>query len=185
MRTHFVSESSCRSVFLLLGLFAAMYPGPVFGQTATNPSPWLAWQFLLGEWSGEGGGQPGQGVGTFAFRTDLQGAVLVRSNHSDFPASEGRPAYSHDDLTVIYPEPGKPTKAVYFDNEGHVIHYTTEFSPDSNAVVFLSEPTPGAPRFRLTYEKKKEGLVEIRFDIAPPGKPESFTQYIKADAHRK
>jgi len=26
-----------------------------------SANPWEGWQFLTGEWSGEGGGEPGQG----------------------------------------------------------------------------------------------------------------------------
>ena len=36
-----------------------------------TPPNWDAWQFLLGEWVGEGGGAPGQGGGGMTFHFDL------------------------------------------------------------------------------------------------------------------
>ena len=45
--------------------------------------------------------------------------------------------------------------------------------------VFTSEPGPG-PRFRLTYLRKSEALVTIRFEIAPTGIPEAFSTYMEA-----
>jgi hypothetical protein len=78
---------------------------------------WDAWQFLLGEWIGEGGGTPGQGEGIMAFRFELQKQVLLRTNHMDFPTTPERPTFAHDDLTVIYPNPDGNLRAIYFDNE--------------------------------------------------------------------
>ncbi len=174
-----------RSLLLSLCILAAFAADRPPGQNLPQASTWHAWEFLLGEWVGEGGGSPGEGAGTFSFSTDLQGKVLVRRGHTDFPPTPNRPAFSHDDLIVLYQDEAKPARAMYFDNEGHVIRYATAFSKDSNSVVFLSDSIPGAPRFRLTYEKRGEGLVEVRFDIAPPGRPDAFLQYLKATARRK
>ena len=81
----------------------------------------------MGDWVGEGG-RPGQGTGRFSFRWDLQKHVLVRRGSAEFPAAQGRPVTVHEDLMVIYPAPGSSGfRAVYFDNEGHVINYTISF----------------------------------------------------------
>ena len=112
--------------------------------------------------------------------------MLVRRNRADYPAAAGRPAFSHDDLMIVYQEPeAKRTRAVYFDNEGHVIHYTAEFSSDQKTLTFLGDMSPGQPRFRLTYTKAGAGAVKIKFEIAPPGKPEAFAAYIEAAARKK
>jgi hypothetical protein len=156
--------------------------------TAQQPvknADWSPWQFLLGEWVGEGGGnQPGQGAGSCIFHLDLQNRVLMRKNHSEFPASKERPAFSHDDLMIIYQEAGQ-TKAVYFDNEGHVINYTAEFSSDQNTLTFVSDIQPTAPRFRLIYIKSPNDTLKLKFEIAPPGKPEAFSLYIESAMRRK
>ncbi len=46
-----------------------------------------------------------------------------------------------------------------FDNEGHVIRYTAEFSADQKTLVFLSDRLPSAPRYRLTYTKAKSDTL--------------------------
>lgn len=149
--------------------------------------------FLLGEWEGRGGGGPGQGSGWFSFIPDLQQKVMVRRNHSDYPAAEGRPAYSHDDLMVVYPQAaGRPPQAIYFDSEGHVIRYQVRLepaepagSPNRPAAVFLSDAAPPAPRFRLTYQVTGPDTLDLTFEIAPPDKPDAFARYITASARRR
>jgi hypothetical protein len=146
---------------------------------------WTSYQFLLGDWIGEGGGNPGQGSGTFSFYPDLQKKILVRKNHCDFPATKDKPAFSHDDLMIIYQEQGKPGRAIYFDNEGHIINYMVEFSKDQNTLTFLSDLIPSAPRFRLSYIKGDNDTVKIKFEIASPAKPDTFSVYLESVAHKK
>jgi len=148
------------------------------------PMNWNAFKFLIGEWVGEGTGAPGEGAGGFTFSYDLQNTVLVRKNYANYPATKDRPAFTHNDLMVVYQEMGK-TKAVYFDNEQHVINYSVTVSADSNSVVFVSDVIPSAPRFRLTNTKAGADKISITFEMAPPGKPESFARYIEATARRK
>lgn len=154
---------------------------------APTPAPAAGmegWRFLMGEWVGEGGGQPGQGSGWFSFMPDLQQKVLLRRNHSEFPAQGGRPAAVHDDLMVVWQEGTGAMKAIYFDNEGHVIHYNVELAADARSAVFVSEPGAG-PRFRLTYKETGPGQVSLKFEIAPPDKPDAFSTYIESAARRK
>jgi hypothetical protein len=148
----------------------------------TTPN-WDAWQYLLGEWDGEGGGAPGQGSGGMTFIFDLQGQVLLRKNHVDFLATPERPAFAHDDLTVIYPDPTGSMRAIYFDNEGHIIPY--EVSSGADAIILVSIPEPNSPRFRTTYLKGDNGTVITRFEIAPPGDPEAFAVYVEGTSKRK
>ncbi len=142
---------------------------------------WGPLSFLIGEWAGDGGGQPGKGAGEFSFREDLQGKVLVRRSFAEYPAAQGRPAYRHDDLMIVYREAGA-TRAVFFDNEGHVIHYAVTAAGDS--VQFLSEPAAAA-RFRFTYRKTGPAAVSMKFEIATPGKPDAFSIYLEATARRR
>jgi hypothetical protein len=145
---------------------------------------WEAWQFLLGEWVGEGTGEPGQGAGRFTFALDLQQTILVRRNHTDFPATTGPQPSAHDDLMVVYQQAGGPTRAIYFDNEGHVINYSVELSRGAGAVIFLSDPVPSAPRFRLSYAQEQGQALRITFEIAPPDRPQQFFAYLDGRAHR-
>ena len=171
--------------FLFLGIALLAMSTSCFSQGGQKASGWDAWEFLLGEWTGEGGGDPGQGTGWFTFSYDLQKTVLVRKNHVEYPATKDRPAFAHDDLTVVYREGGQQMRAIYFDNEGHVINYAVEFSKDSSSIIFTSDLNPSAPRFRLTYTKVANGTVGTVFEIAPPGKPEAFSLYVKGVARRK
>ncbi|HLX09943.1 MAG TPA: hypothetical protein VKY89_18950 [Thermoanaerobaculia bacterium] len=150
-----------------------------------------ALSFLVGEWEGVGGGGPGQGTGTFSFQRDLQQRVLVRHNHSEYPAAAGRPAAVHDDLMVVYSQGEPPSlRAIYFDSEGHVIQYAVQLAgsaapAETRSVTFTSDAAPTSPRYRLTYRMTGADTVEIRFEIAPPGKPDGFVPYIAAGARRK
>jgi hypothetical protein len=167
--------------FLFISTAAA---GSAWG--SADGDPWKPYEFLIGEWTGEGGGEPGKGSGEFSFAWDLQKRVLVRKNRADFPGAAGRPAVSHEDLMVIYRgDDGGPGKAIYFDSEGHVIHYAASVSDDKRTLTFSSEAAVAVPRFRLTYTKEKEDKLHIKFEIAPPGKPDDFKTYLEGSAHRK
>jgi len=143
---------------------------------------WAAWEPFLGTWQGTGSGQVGQGSGEFMLERELQGGVLVRHNFAEYPATKDKPPYRHDDLMVIYPD-GDKTRADYWDNEGHVIHYSAELSPDK--LVFTSDPAQPGPRFRLSYSKTSDDELKIVFEIAPPDNPGAFKTYIDASAKRK
>lgn len=143
--------------------------------------PYGAVRFLMGDWVADG--PAAAGSGHFELTRDLQGNVVVRRNHSEAPAASDRPVANHDDLMVIYRESGG-TRAIYFDNEGHVIRYTVEAGgPD--AVTFLSEAVAGAPRYRLSYKKLPDGRLSGKFEVAPPGKAEEFKTYLEWTAKRK
>jgi hypothetical protein len=141
---------------------------------------------LLGNWTGEGKGAPGQGKGRFSFNTDLQGKILVRKHRAEVAGAGGKPSLIHDDLMVIYPQGGRgPMHAIYFDSEGHVIDYSATFSQDKKTLTLVSAPRPGIPRFRLSYVKRDEGGLAIKFEIAPPGKPDAFKTYTEGSAVRE
>ncbi len=146
---------------------------------AAAPS-WSSLAPLFGEWAAEGMGQPGASAGTFSFVPDLDRAVVIRRARSEYPATKERPGFAHDDLMVIFAE-GGATKAIYFDNEGHLIRYSVEADP--SGAVFLSDPAPG-PRFRLRYDWATAGVLRITFEIAPPGGG-AFKTYVQGTAKRK
>ena len=164
-----------RTLFLILFLCAtaALAQGP-------GGDPFHPLRFLMGEWVADG--PDATASGHFELTADVQGKVLIRHNHADYPAAKNRPAVNHDDLMVIYPEGG--IKATYFDSEGHVIRYTMQPGAPGEAT-FVSEPVRGTPRFRLSYKKLPDGRLGGKFEIAPPGKPEDFKTYLEWTAKRK
>ncbi len=146
---------------------------------AEPPASLAAFRMLIGEWRALD--DPSGATGGFTFAFAVQDQVIVRTNHSDSPAANGKPASRHDDLMVMYVE-GGIVRADYFDNEGHVIRYVAEAR--SNEIVFLSEIKPAEPRYRLAYQRGSEGALNGRFDIAPPGKPDAFSPYLSWTARR-
>lgn len=160
-----------------VGLLLAVMGCALQAQTATTNNRWAPVSFLIGEWTGEGGGGPGQGSGGFSFLPDQGGTILVRKNRADYPASKDQPAFSHTDLMILYHE-GSKLEAIYFDVEDHVIHYSVEPASDGNSVRFLSE------QYRLTYTKTGTDSLAIKFEVPVPGKPGQFQTYINASAKR-
>ncbi len=178
---------SARAAALIAASLAVVLLSPfVRAQQAPAKASGPAWDrfaFVLGDWVGDEGGNPGQGTARFSFACDLERRILVRKNHNEFPATASRPAFVHDDLLIIYPE-GGAMRAVYFDNEDHVIHYTLEEPGDAKSFVLVSDKTPGAARFRLVYAAAAVDRITIRFEMAPPDKPDAFALYLQGTAHR-
>jgi hypothetical protein len=153
----------------------------LFGQQENNS--WDKWNHLIGEWVGEGGGQPGQSEGTFSFQTDLNGTILVRKNHTVFPATANSKAMVHDDLLIVYPGvSGTPQEAIYFDNEGNTIKYKVGFTEKS--VILTSDITANVPRFRLSYVTIDSKTVNITFEMASPQSPEEFRMYLSGKSFK-
>jgi hypothetical protein len=144
---------------------------------------WEKYRFLIGDWVGEGSGAPGEGSGYFSFAMELEKNILVRKNHSEYPAAQSRPATIHDDLLIVYRErPDSAEKAIYFDNEDHVIHYVVAH-PAAGEIVFTSERKEGMPFFRLTYSNLAEGYVNLLFEISQDGS--HYRKYLEGHARRK
>ncbi len=166
-----------RTKFFLLIAFSFL----ISTTFAQQNSPWKDWSWLLGEWAGDGGGQPGQGGGTFSFKTDLDGKILVRKAQTDFPARGNQPAFSHTDLMIVSLDySGNPTKAIYFDNEGHTINYTISYA--TNTIVLTSEKIPNVPIFRLTYSLLDNQMVNTKFEMSQDG--EKFMTYIEGKSKK-
>ncbi len=176
-----------RRLFLLV-LVLAMAPisPPVFAQPQKAEDPWARFQFLLGAWSGTGGGAPGEiSMGTTSFSFDLDKNVIIRKNRVEIAPKAGESKGSvHEDLMIIYRRQGEQTpRAIYFDNEGHVIEYVASFPEKEPSVVFESAGGAKMPGFRLVYEMTPADELSIDFLIAPPGG--EFKSYTKGTAARE
>ncbi|MCX6225392.1 MAG: hypothetical protein NTV01_11705 [Bacteroidia bacterium] len=170
-----------KKVKLALLLLLITVAQVVVSQTVPD---WSKFQHLVGHWVGEGNGQPGQGTGGFFFQTDLDGNILVRKCHTEFPSTTARPAFTHDDLMVIYPDyTGVPSKAIYWDNERHTIEYAVSFT--EKAVVFTSAASQQMPRFRLSYETIDASTVNVKFEMANPGSPDEFKMYLEGKSKKQ
>jgi hypothetical protein len=162
-------------IFLFISIFVV---SPVFGQ---QNQTWDNWNWLIGNWSGEGSGQPGQGGGTFSFIFSLDKNIVVRKSHSEYPAANNKPAIIHDDLMIVYPNSGgNSCKAIYFDNEGHKIDYQVTYA--DKQIVLTSEKNANMPVFRLTYTLLSDGMVDTKFEMSQDGK--TFMTYIEGKSKK-
>lgn len=139
--------------------------------SASTADPWQALSFLEGTWAGKTQGKDDVSIGSvYTFKRELKKHILSRHVVAEVAGCKGPTALDceHDDLLYVYEDaPGQPLKAIYFDNEGHVIHYDVS-TPDATTAVFLSEPSKPGPRYRLTYQLK-DTVMSGKFQIQPPG----------------
>jgi hypothetical protein len=173
-------------VFVLLGvvLFVAATARTVAAQPASPPPPdWKQWAPLIGEWEADTP-TTNAPTGSFVLAPELQGRVLVRRNHAEYPKTAERPASTHEDLMVVHRD-GDVTRAEYWDNEGHVIRYVATVDKAKASFTFASEANPNQPRFRLTYALTGPKSLSLRFEVAAPDAPDRFRPYIEATMHRK
>ena len=169
-------------------------PTPTEPAVPDTSDTWRGLRFLLGNWTGEGGevgaegGLTTIGSGWFSFALDLQDNIIVRKNHAHYPATSEKPAYDHEDLMIIYADriSGRH-RAIYFDNEGHVIEYAVETSETATSipvVEFTSPPSDLHPGFRLTYVGVDDSQLTFRFEFAAPGAGQPFSPYMEALCRR-
>ena len=161
--------------FVVIG--GAALPGLAAAGAPATPNLY----FLVGDWDGSGSGTPGQGMGTFSFKADLNDHILVRRAHSEYPATADHAAVVHDDLMVVYAD---QSKAIYFDNEGHVIHYDVQMDADTKGATFLSTDPMPLPLFRLTYRQRPGDELLVSFDIAQSHKVQDLKPYVSGTATR-
>jgi hypothetical protein len=154
-------------------------------QQSRPANDWKDFDFLLGEWTWSGGGQPGQTKGTSSVRAELNGTVLVRRTHLDYPATKERAAFAHDDLLYFYHDPADGgVRAIFFDGEGHVIRYSLSVPHGEDSLQFVSDAAPTGTRCRMTYSRTGADSVSEKFEIAPAGKPEEFATYVEFAAKK-
>jgi hypothetical protein len=147
--------------------------------------PWSALGFLEGTWAAhtQGGSAGAQSSGTYTFEPELKQHVLAR--HSTAAACKGPEVYDceHSDILYVYQNAaGQPLRAIYFDNEGHVIHYAVS-TPNSTTAIFISEPSSSGPQFRLVYELIG-ALMSGKFQMRMPGQVE-WKSYLEWSGAKK
>jgi hypothetical protein len=153
---------------------------------SASADPWKELAFLEGTWDAhtQSGSAGAQGNSTYTFKPGLKHHVLVRSSKA-YVACKGPASFDceHSDVLYIYQEAkSQPLKAIYFDNEGHVIHYDVS-APDSATALFVSEASPSGPQFRLVYELK--GAVMLgKFQMRMPGQAE-WKSYLEWSGAKK
>ena len=156
--------------FLMLLVASCLAAQP---PTAGGGDPLKSLAFLEGEWlAATPARTSGPSVaGAYVFKRELGGHVLAR--HSSSTACKGPTDFDcdHGDLLYVYVEgPGQNLKAIYFDNEGHVIHYNVS-TPTSSSVIFISDQSASGPQFRLAYDLNNS-VMAGKFQVRMPGQSE-------------
>jgi hypothetical protein len=145
-----------------------------FAQDFNQRRPsWKGLLFLQGTSEAKAtGAQSVSSTGTYTFRSELGDHILARHSTSD-AGYKGPASFDcdHGDLLYVYQDaPGQSFRAIYFDNEGHVIHYNVSI-PDATTAIFLSDRAQPGPRFRLMYELKG-AVMSGKFQMRMPGQTE-------------
>ncbi len=155
-------------------------------QTLQPPAYCPGWDSLLGAWDADPDPASPGATGSSVFSRDLQDKVLVRRNRAEYPATKYKQAEVHDDLMVIYDDPAtQDRRAIYWDNEGHVIRYRATVSPDGCTLTFVTEPGAPGPQYRLTYVAGEPDSIAGKFEIAPPDAPAAFKTYLHWTMRRR
>jgi hypothetical protein len=130
--------------------------------------------FLIGKWTGEGKSEGGNtDRGTSSIEPIVGGTALLRRDHNDVIDSKGKRVESFDQVMLIYAEAGT-LRGDYTDGS-HIIHYRSATVNPGVSVQFVTEMTPDAPAFRLTYSKMSPSILGVRFEMALPGTTEFHT----------
>lgn len=149
-----------------------------------TPNPFAPLSFLLGTWEAKTVNNPAvTASGAYTFRAELNGHILAR--HTVAAGCKGPEDFNcaHGDLLYIFSDgSGQPLSAIYFDNEGHVIHYTVT-APTPTTAEFLSDPSGPGPQFRLFYEFKGT-VMSGKFQIRMPGQ-QDWKSYLEWTGSRK
>ena len=132
------------------------------------------WNWLIGEWKDSGSGQA---LYKFTFTFDLDKKIIVRRTNSSQPDITGKYNFTHEDLMIIYADQtGKPDKAIYFDNEGHIINYKITF--EGKSIVFKNYDIGNSPVYRLTYTRIDDETISRKFELSRD--KENFTTFEQA-----
>ncbi len=164
-------------------MIALMLTSPVFAAPPVLKPALQPIGFLIGRWSGDAG-KAENGVttkGVIDIEPAMGGAALQSRGHTDLSGAKGEPMGGFDQLLLVYPESGD-LHADYFDGT-HVIHYVSAVVDPGKSVTFATAITPGPPRFRLTYTLRAPAVLNIKFEMQPPGAPE-FQTLASGDARR-
>lgn len=168
---------------LLVGLVACLASlNAQTSKSAANPLQSLA--FLQGTWDAKAQGTAGVAAnGSYTFRLELGDHVLARHSYSSDCKGPKDFDCGHSDLLYVYVEsPGQALKAIYFDNEGHVIHYDVS-TPDPATALFLSDASLPGPHFELVYSLR-DSVMSGKFQMQVPGATE-WKSYLEWSGGRK
>ena len=172
-------------IFLVL-----FFPALASAQLSKRDSLWLPVNFFVGNWEGEGTGEPGAGKYERSYQWTLDKKFIEVHNKSVYPPSEKNKNKGevHQDIGYIsYDGINKIFKLRQFHTEGFVNQYKLDsISADKRTIVFISEAIENIPagfRARESYTLVSHDEFIEKFEIAEPGK--DFELYTQVRMKRK
>ena len=174
-----------RSILLLLLIF----PFVAGAQMSKRDSLWLTLKPFVGEWKGEGGGQPGKGKYERSYQFILNKRFIEIRNKSTYePTTQHPNGEVHEDIGYFSYDNSRKTFILrQFHVESFVIQYKIDsISADKKTIVFISESIENIPpgyRAKETYQIISDNEIEETFEIAEPNK--SFSVYSKVKLIRQ
>ncbi|MEK7264162.1 MAG: heme-binding beta-barrel domain-containing protein [Bacteroidota bacterium] len=170
-------------------LLAVFLPALLFAQTSKKDSLWLPLQSFIGNWAGEGGGEPGIGAYERSYQFFFDKNFIAIKNKSTYSPTDKNPKGEvHEDIGYFsYDKNLKKFKLRQFHLEGFVTEFTLEnISPDGKTLVFTTgtiENIPAGWRAKETYQLLNENEMEETFELAEPQK--EFELYTKVKLVRQ
>ncbi|MBS1495249.1 MAG: hypothetical protein K1X86_16675 [Ignavibacteria bacterium] len=174
--------------FLLL-LFILFMPAILFSQNTKRDSLWMPFKSFIGEWVGDGEGEPGKGKYERNYQLIFNKRFIEVHNKSTYPPkNENAQGEVHEDVGYFsYDKPRKAFVLRQFHTEGFVNEYVLEsISTDGKTISFVTESIENLPvgfRARESYQLINENEFEETFEIAEPGK--DFALYTKVKFVRR
>jgi len=163
----------------------ALTPAQTPAKVSAKVDPSAALRFLLGTWGAKttGGVAQAQASAGYAFRLELRDHLLARHSRTGACSAPDDFDCQHSDLLYIYPAAaGQAFEAIYFDNEGHVLHYAVSI-PKPGTAVFLSDAAQPGPQYRLSYTYL-DGVMSGQFEMKMPAQTD-FTSYLEWSGKRQ
>ncbi len=158
-------------LFMLL-----LIPSFLFAQTSKRDSLWIILQPFVGNWKGEGSGEPGNGNYERSYQFVLNKRFIEIKNKSTYQPTDKFPKGEvHEDIGYFSYDGGRKAFVLrQFHAEGFVNQYKLDsISIDKRTLVFISEAIENIPsgyRAKETYRLLNENEIEETFEIAKPGK---------------
>lgn len=163
-------------------------PGLSSSQTSKQDSIWLPLKGFIGNWTGEGGGEPGVGKYERSYQFVLNEKFIEVKNKSTYPPSVKQPKGEvHEDIGYIsYDKVRRRFILRQFHAEGYVNQFTLDsLSADGKSLVFVSEAIENIPagwRAKESYQLLNENEIQETFELAAPNK--DFEVYSRVTLQR-
>ena len=170
-------------------LFLFLLPALLFAQMTKKDSTWLPLKPFLGQWVGEGGGEPGKGTYERSYQFILNKNFIEIKNKSTYQPTDKNPKGEvHEDIGYFsYDKSIQKFKLRQFHIEGFVNEFVLDsISADKKTIVFVTvaiENIPNGFRAKETYHLISENEIEEIFELAEPGK--EFQVYSRVKLIRK